>query len=160
MAEFPSTGSVSQLAVRVIDGPLPRRTSMKSTDTPLAGKLVLLVEDQTLIALDTEGLLRELGAETVETFTTAEATLAWLKSASPDVGVLDINLGESSSFAIADELVRRSKPFVFTTGYSDTFDALDTYRSVPIARKPYTRDALAEALAACLTPDRPANKDG
>jgi DNA-binding NarL/FixJ family response regulator len=149
MTGFPLTGSVSQLAVRVIDGPLPR-TSMKSTDTPLAGKLVLLVEDQTLIALDTEGLLRELGAQTVETFTTAKAALTWLKTASPDVGVLDINLGGSSSFEIAEELVRRSKPFVFTTGYSDSLDVLETYRNAPIARKPYTRDALAVALAACL----------
>jgi len=149
MAGFPLTATVS-LAVRVTDGPLTLRTSMKSTDTPLAGKLVLLVEDQTLIALDTEGLLRELGAEKVETFTNAEATLAWLTANAPDVAVLDINLGESSSFSIAEELVQRARPFVFTTGYSDGFEALDAYKDVPIARKPYTRAALAAALATCL----------
>jgi CheY-like chemotaxis protein len=57
----------------------------------LTGMHVLLVEDQSLIALDTEMLLRELGAQAVETFTSAEAALAWLTAASPDVSVLDIN---------------------------------------------------------------------
>ena len=133
---------------------------MKSTDTPLAGKLVLLVEDQTLIALDTEGLLRELGAATVETFTNAEAALAWLTANSPDVAVLDINLGESSSFSIADELLRCTRPFVFTTGYSDGFEVLDAHKDVPIARKPYTRDALAAALATCLKAEATGHKAG
>lgn len=126
---------------------------MKS-DALLTGKHVLLVEDQALIALDTESLLRELGAATVETFTNAEAALAWLSSTSPDVAVLDINLGDSSSFSVAEALQQRAKPFVFTTGYSEGFDVPESYRAVPVARKPYTREALAEALGVCLAEDR------
>jgi DNA-binding NtrC family response regulator len=122
----------------------------------LTGMHVLLVEDQSLIALDTEMLLRELGAQAVETFTSAEAALAWLTAASPDVSVLDINLGTTSSFAIADEIHKRAKPFIFTTGYDDGIEIPDAYRGVEIARKPYTRDALAHTLAACLRRGTPA----
>jgi CheY-like chemotaxis protein len=125
-------------------------------DTLLTGKHVLLVEDQTLIALDTESLLRELGAAAVETFTNAEAVLAWLASASPDVAVLDINRGGSSSFSVAEALQQRGAPFVFTTGYSEGFDVPETYRPVPVARKPYTRESLAQVLEDCLAERRAA----
>jgi CheY-like chemotaxis protein len=116
----------------------------------LTGLQVLLVEDQSLIALDTEMLLRELGARAVETFTSAEAALTWLTAASPDVSVLDINLGTTTSFGIAAEMHRRARPFIFTTGYDDGIEIPVAYRGIGIARKPYTRDALALALAVCL----------
>jgi two-component SAPR family response regulator len=119
----------------------------------LTGMHVLLVEDQTLIALDTEMLLRELGATTVDTFLTAESALAWLLAASPDVAVFDIELGTSSSFGVADEVRRRAKPFIFTTGYDEGIAIPDRYRDVQIVHKPYTRDALARAFAICLGRD-------
>ena len=80
---------------------------------------MLLVEDQTLIALDTEAMLLELGAAKVEAVTSAQAALAWLATAVPGVGVLDINLGAAFSFGVAEELSRRKIPFIFTTGYGD-----------------------------------------
>ncbi len=116
----------------------------------LIGMHALLVEDQTLIALDTEMLLRELGAEVVETFTNAEAALAWLASGSPDVGVLDINLGMTSSFSVAAEMHRRAKPFIFTTGYGEGVLIPEDFADILIVHKPYTCDALAHAFEACL----------
>lgn len=116
----------------------------------LSGKRALLVEDQTLIALDTEMLLRELGATEVDTFTTADSAIAWLASAAPDVGVLDINLGETSSFSVAGVLHRRSTPFIFTTGYDDGLTIPESFVNVRIVRKPYTIEALSDALALSL----------
>jgi len=120
----------------------------------LTGMHALLVEDQTLIALDTEMLLRELGAAAVETFTTAEATLSWLASASPDIGILDINLGSSSSFSVACEMRRREKPFIFTTGYGEGVVIPEDFANTEIVHKPYTRDALARAFEVCLGRDQ------
>jgi DNA-binding NtrC family response regulator len=119
----------------------------------LKGMHALLVEDQTLIALDTEMMLRELGAAAVDTFLSAEAALAWLQSASPDVGVLDINLGISTSFPVAAEIRRRATPFIFTTGYSDAIMVPEPYRDIRVVHKPYTRAALASALEACFGRD-------
>ncbi len=154
MAPFPPRGSSFSHALRAKDGPLPPHAIMNSVvSNPLAGMHALLVEDQTLIALDTEMLLRELGADAVETFTNAEAALAWLASASPDVGVLDINLGTTSSFSVAAEMLRRAKPFIFTTGYGEGVLIPDDFMDIRIVRKPYSRDALAHAFEACLGPD-------
>lgn len=114
----------------------------------LTGKHALLVEDQTLIALDTEMLLRELGAAVVDTFTTAETAIEWLASARPDVGILDISLGATaSSFPVAEVLERRATPFIFTTGYDDQAGVPQAYADAQIVRKPYTREALSAALA-------------
>jgi two-component SAPR family response regulator len=116
----------------------------------LAGMHALLVEDQSLIALDTEMMLRELGAQAVDSFVSTEAALAWLASAAPDVGVLDINLGASTSFAVADEMSRCGRPFIFTTGYGEGITVPEQYASIQIVQKPYTRDTLARAFLACL----------
>ena len=158
MAQLSIRASGSRHVLLTEDGPLlAHKTIMKSAATKLlSGMHALLVEDQTLIALDTEMLLRELGAESVDTFTNAEATLAWLASASPDVAVLDINLGTSSSYPIAGEMRRRAKPFIFTTGYGEGIAIPDEFADVQIVSKPYTRDALANAFQTCLGRDQAA----
>jgi len=116
----------------------------------LGGMHALLIEDQTLIALDTEMMLRELGAASVETFTTAEAALAWLKSSMPNVAVLDINLGATSSFSIAEELSKLQVPFIFTTGYGDSAVLPEAFEHVPVVHKPYTPESISRGLAICL----------
>lgn len=117
---------------------------------PYAGATVLLVEDQTLIALDTESMLLELGIGTVHTFATAAEALAWLATGRPDVGVLDVSLGSATSFPVADALLQRSVPFMFTTGYGDSGFGPERFLSAPIVRKPYTLGSLAEGLAKCF----------
>ena len=52
------------------------------------GLHVLLVEDQTLIALDTENMLRELGAERIDSFTTLNSAMEWLQAAEPDASII------------------------------------------------------------------------
>ena len=117
---------------------------------PLDDLNVLLVEDQTLIALDLEANLFDLGARSVEVCTRREAALTWLASATPDVGVLDVNLGSSHVFPIATELHHRRIPFVFTTGYDDNMRMPADLADAPILRKPYTLDDLRRALRLCL----------
>jgi DNA-binding NtrC family response regulator len=113
-----------------------------------------LVEDQSLIALDTEVMLREIGATSVDIFTTAEPARAWLSSTSPDVAVLDVNLGATLSYSIAEALRVRAIPFIFTTGYGDTAKMPDQFADIPIVAKPYTLESLRQALALCLGRDR------
>jgi len=117
---------------------------------PADGLHALLVEDQTIIALDTESVLRDLGASSVVSFTTADAAVGWLASATADIGILDISLGSLTSFPVADALHQLTVPFVFTTGYGDSGNIPDRFLDVPIVRKPYTIEALADAVATCL----------
>ncbi len=115
-----------------------------------AGLKVLLVEDQTIIALDTEAMLADLGAADVQSFTTSDAALAWLAAGQCDLGVLDIALAGSTSYPVADVLIERGIPFVFTTGYGSTHAIPPRFSGAPVVRKPYGMDALADAVGRCL----------
>jgi DNA-binding NtrC family response regulator len=112
----------------------------------------VLVEDQTIIALDTEGMLLDLGAASVHSFTTGDAAIAWLATNAIDVGVLDVGLGATTSFPVAELLMQHGVPFIFTTGYGDMKMCPAPLLSVPIVHKPYGIEALAEGLAQCLQP--------
>jgi CheY-like chemotaxis protein len=115
-----------------------------------SGLLVLLVEDQTIIALDTELMLAELGAARVQSFTSAIAALEWLSAAQADVAVLDIALGSATSYPVADALADRGIPFVFTTGYGESHLVPPRFSKVPIVQKPYGVESLSEGLTRCL----------
>lgn len=117
---------------------------------PLAGKTVLLVEDQTLIALDTENMLRDLGATEVATFANTQQALEWLADGVPAVAVLDYKLGKETSLSVAEALVARSVPLIFTSGYGEIETNSDPWHDVQVVQKPYTPEALARALRVCL----------
>jgi light-regulated signal transduction histidine kinase (bacteriophytochrome) len=117
---------------------------------PLVNLKVMLVEDQALIALDTEELLRELGADEVVTSPDVATALNLLMVGSPDVAVLDLNLGNETSEAIADSLDQKGVPFVFATGYQDSATIPARFADVPVVRKPISPEALATTLTTAL----------
>jgi light-regulated signal transduction histidine kinase (bacteriophytochrome) len=112
----------------------------------LDGLGVLVVEDQGLIALDTEETLRRLGATDVRLSPTVADAEARLRGFEPDVAVLDFNLGIGTSEAVAEALEARRVPFVFATGYADSVMIPARFRNVPVVRKPVNAAALAANL--------------
>lgn len=113
----------------------------------LRGMTFLLVEDQSLIALDTEDLLRGLGATEVRLSPDAAHALRTLDTFRPDAAVLDFNLGEGSSQDVAERLARMGVPFVFATGYGDSVMIPEALHSVPMVRKPASAGSLLSQLA-------------
>ena len=113
----------------------------------LAGLSVLLVEDQSLIALDTEDLLRRLGAKEVRLSPDAVHAVRSLSSYTPNVAVLDFNLGETTSEEVADHLNAMGVPFVFATGYGDSVMIPEHLRDVPIVRKPVSAKSMLLQLS-------------
>lgn len=111
----------------------------------LAGKRVLLLEDEVIVALAAEDMLLELGAEVVGPATTLAEGLALAARPGIDAAVLDVNMNGERSWDVALALRIRGVPFVFATGYAqiDIPDAADA----PVVPKPYTPDDLARALA-------------
>ena len=114
--------------------------------------LVLLVEDQMLIAMDAEETLADHGAPRVIVASSTAQALAKLAGSLPDIAVLDVNLGQETSIAVARELTRRAIPFVFASGYGDTVMLPEEFRSVPLVRKPYDGETLVPVLAELLAP--------
>lgn len=132
-------------------GPRGRIAPEKPTAVLPGNPSVLLVEDQMLIALDAESMLLDAGARGVATATTADDAYRRLGEDRPDVAVLDVNLGRTSSLSVAEELTRLDVPFIFATGYGDGEALPERFRAVPVVRKPYSAEALTAAVASVLT---------
>jgi hypothetical protein len=71
-----------------------------------------------------------------------------------DAAVLDVNLNGQKSYPVADALVARGVPFLFTTGYRRD-SVMNGYRSFPQLEKPFKLSELADALAKLLTAREP-----
>jgi CheY-like chemotaxis protein len=116
----------------------------------LAGASVLVLEDEYLIALDAEQILKELGVRQVEVAATLREAEDRTRQAHFDVALLDVNVNGEMSFDLAKSLRARGVPVVFTTGYE-----LKDRRSVDVdaefcVSKPYTSERLRQALCAAL----------
>ena len=114
----------------------------------LAGKRILVVEDEVLIAVMVTDMLAGLGATVVGPASTIEAGLALAGSESFDAAVLDINVRGERIDPIADVLDARGIPMLFATGYGTSAGAEQRY--APVIDKPYTQERLASALAQAM----------
>jgi CheY-like chemotaxis protein len=112
----------------------------------LAGRKVLVVEDEPLVAMMIEDMLTDLGYTVVGPAMQLADGLRLAETAQFDAAVLDINLNGVRSFPVADVLQARGIPFLFATGYGGG-EALEG-RQEPVIQKPYQMERLAEMLTA------------
>lgn len=111
----------------------------------LAGRRVLVVEDEYFLADDIARALDRLGAEVVGPVPTLAGALACLDGELIAAAVLDINLRGEMAWPLADALAARGVPFMFATGY-DQATVPAAYRGVPRWEKPFDPESLARAL--------------
>jgi len=108
----------------------------------LAGRTILVVEDEPLVALEVVEVLTACGARVVSVSRAADA----IKSVDQhqlSAAVLDIKLGNNDCAAVCKYLHERGIPFLFLTGYSSP---LDGFRSVPVVPKPASSRHLTDAV--------------
>lgn len=113
----------------------------------LGGRNVLLVEDSLIIALDAEDILDRLGAGKVVAEATVADAIAAIEPEQIEFAILDINLGDQSSFPIADELARHGIPFMFATGYGEQAQIPAQHRSRRVLQKPYTLNSISRGIS-------------
>ena len=118
------------------------QVSAPSAFTP--PKSVLVVEDNLMIAMDAEMIFERLGSLETAIAPTVEAAVGMLdRRASPfDFGLLDINLGNETSFEVARRLKRDGVPFVFASGYGDSLTLPEDLEDIRILSKPYDKDMI------------------
>src|SRR5258708_4002812 len=101
----------------------------------LKGRRILVIEDEAAITMLIEDLVADVGA-VIAGFSGRIADAATkVESLDYDVAMLDVNLGGQHSFALAEKLIARGKPFVFSTGYGRAVIPA-ALRHVPILQKP------------------------
>jgi len=142
--------SVPAVHLRAVLQAPPLLLSSGSAPTLLTGLKVLLVEDQSLIAMDVEEMLKELSCTDVITASRASQAIEMIGKTIPDLAILDLDLGGETSEDVADELTRRLIPFMFATGYSDGTGIPGRFSNVPVAKKPMSKDSLSHALSTLL----------
>jgi len=113
----------------------------------LAGKRILVVEDEAMVAMLIEDMLNDLGCDVVGPAMRIEHALQLAETAALDAAILDINLGGVRSDPVANILDRRRVPTLFATGYGQ---AGRPGRNDRILQKPYRECELGEALLALL----------
>lgn len=123
------------------------------TDVP-PGMRVLLVEDEPLIALDTEDVLRQLGVHEVVWARNLADGLAAIDAGRFDAAILDVRLGAETSDAIARRLAALNVPFGFLTGFQDSGIPVE-FQGRPLVPKPFTHAQLGELLRLLIDPARP-----
>jgi DNA-binding response OmpR family regulator len=110
---------------------------------------ILVSEDEFLVYLALEDELRAEGYDVVGPFGSLEATLQAVAQEHVDLVLLDINMGGSMAWPIADELLSRNIPFIFLSGYSgDTLP--ERYRVIPRVSKPYDPKLLQSEIRRLL----------
>ncbi len=114
--------------------------------TPVFSGDVLVVEDNFIIAMDVEQLVSELGAATVHLASTVSEAIDLIEAHAVTAAILDFNLDDGTSEAVADRLSADGVPFVFATGYSDSTMLPERYRTHTMLKKPYSREDVAAAF--------------
>ncbi len=121
------------------------------------GRRVLVVEDDVMIAMLIEDMLRDLGCTVIGPANSLAQALAMVDDNEIiDAAFLDVNLRGVPVFLLADRLKARGVPMIFSTGYKDA-GLREADAGTPVLFKPYRSHQLATALASVLRPAIPAS---
>jgi CheY-like chemotaxis protein len=111
---------------------------------------ILLVEDESLLAMTLEDILEDLGHRLVGVASRIAKALHLARTAELDFAILDVNIDGQLSYPVAEILRARGIPFVFTTGYGA--QGIDPgFRDAPVLAKPFTRAEIMQALERAAT---------
>jgi DNA-directed RNA polymerase specialized sigma24 family protein len=113
---------------------------------------ILIIEDETLIAMDLNDIVTTLGHTVVATADTAARAIAAAMAHRPDLVLADIQLADGSSGidAVQEILAQVSVPVIFITAFPDRL--LTGQRPEPtfLISKPYAEDTVRAAVSQAL----------
>lgn len=120
----------------------------------LAGRRLLMVEDEILVGMMAKRLLESMGAEVLGPYNRLSDGIEAAKTERFDGALLDFNLAGEPAEPLADLLMARGIPFVFLTGYQR--DSIDRrYAGVPLLQKPVEAESLERVLVSLLDAPMP-----
>lgn len=113
--------------------------------TAYGDKKLIYVEDEPLIAMDTEMMLRDLGFESITICHTYDQAQAQIDSEKFDVAILDVNLNGKPSTPLGEKLATQGCAIIFTTGYASDGVQMASVEAQTVV-KPFNLEDLGEAL--------------
>lgn len=134
--------------------PVPPKepTQRADTKTRIEGA-ALILEDSLIIAIDAADLLRAAGATKIYSCNSVESALEALQQGDVSFALLDVNLGDETSLAVAQQLWKDGIPAVLATGYGRDQDKLTEFPPMPLLTKPYDVGDLRDVLRKLVKTD-------
>jgi two-component SAPR family response regulator len=114
---------------------------------------ILVVEDETAIAMIFEEVLRDAGFEVVGPVSKLATAISLAREEALDAAVLDVTIRGGAVYPVADILKQRNVPFVLASGYEE-WALPDAYRGLPRLSKPFTPEDIDRMLAQLFPPLR------
>jgi two-component SAPR family response regulator len=108
---------------------------------------ILVVDDETMIAMLVEDMLLSIGCDVVGPAAAVAPALALIEAHKQtlDGAFLDVNLRGELVYPVADALTARGVPFVFVTGYAS--HGIDPrYAAIPALGKPFHFSAIENVV--------------
>ena len=113
---------------------------------PLSGRRVLIVEDESLVAMLLETILEDMECIPVGPASNIDdGEILARDTENLDAALLDVNVAGRQVFPVAEVLKARGVPFVFSTGYGEG-GLPEEWRGQPTIQKPFTEAAIRDAL--------------
>jgi len=117
----------------------------------LSSLTVLYLEDEILIGLDGELILKDIGFGTVLLCHTLETAQEYADSRDVDFALLDINLGDGrTSLTFAHTLIQKGIPLAFASGYNRSEDLTCDF-TAPVVVKPFSTATIRNAVERALS---------
>lgn len=114
---------------------------------PLAGKSILLIEDEPLVALNVENSLKDAGAAVIKTVgSVAKAQVALGDGVFFDTAIVDLRLSDGDGSQLIGVLTGRGIPVVVTTGANLDDVQPDLSKAVAVLQKPYLESDLIKTM--------------
>ena len=110
-----------------------------------ASRSVLIVEDESLIAMMLEDFLDSLGHTVAATCESVPDAMARVGEGGFDVAILDVNLKGERIWPVADRLIEMGVPYILATGGHIDPPPI-AHAAAPVLSKPFTIDAIEPAL--------------
>lgn len=123
------------------ESPRPREVAS------LQGVRVLVVEDDAILLMELEMILRDAGADVVGACRTLKDALATVHSEPIGVALLDVRIGGETIAPVVRQLSKHGTPFVFYTGQIGRDPALAEWPGCRIVAKPALGRTIVAAVA-------------
>ena len=125
--------------------------ALKEIDDQIATN-VLIIEDEPIISMDLEQIVRDLGHEVMATVVTRDEAVSAIGARKPGLVLADIQLADGSSGidAVKDIFSRFSVPVIFITAYPERLLTGERPEPTFLITKPFLQSTVKAAIGQAL----------
>ncbi len=112
--------------------------------------VILLVEDEMIIAFDLCDRLEECGFEVDGPYPSVARAMTALGALRPQAAILDVQLTDGDVMPLADQLAEMKIPIIFHSGHAKPEFLKQRYPEAAVCAKPCSAGMLEDSLRAML----------